>query len=376
MAVGIVGAGALGTTAALALAKRGVPVDVYERAPASGGATTRAAGIVYDAFATEVDARVAETAFRRFRELSTHDGFEFVRCPYVWIAGIDDDRRASALRTHVDRMQANGRAVRLVAPGDLRDRFPHIETDDVAVGAVAESAGYCDPQSYTTTMLDRATRAGATIHVDTPVTVESNPPRIAGFSTRDHREYEAVLVAAGAQSTQLLAAAGIAIPCKPYRVQAMTATAPGYDAPMVYDVTAGFYCRPHSKGVLAGDGTEEREVDPDVYDRDADCWFRSETTDGITQRLDLDVKPEIRRAWAGLCTATPDGNPLLGRVATGVYVATGFHGHGFMRSPTLGKAIAEAIITGGDAPISAFDPGRFDGDEEFTVVQGMRLDES
>ena len=83
----------------------------------------------------------------------------------------------------------------------------------------------------------------------------------------------------------------------------------------------------------------------------------------------------FRSAWAGLCTATPDRNPLLGPVDESgtVSVATGWHGHGFMRAPALGETVAEQVLGGGG--IEAFDPRRFDGDEQFRVVEGMTLDE-
>jgi glycine/D-amino acid oxidase-like deaminating enzyme len=377
MNVAVVGAGALGATAAHDLAVRGVDVEVFERGAAPDGATPRAAGVVYDAFAEDVDARVADRATERFREFSGSQGFELVECPYVWLAREGDDRRASAIQRQIERMTANGRRVSLLSTGELRDRFPEIHADDVAVAAVAENAGYCDTHSYAHAVLTTAERAGATVNVDAPVSVATDPPRVAGFPAPERREYDAVLVAAGAHSPELLADAGIAIPVKPYRAQALTAAAPDYDAPMVYDATAGFYCRPHPRGLLAGDGTVEREADPDDYDRDADGWFREETTANLAHRLDRDLEPErdVRRAWAGLCTATPDRDPLVGAVADGLYVATGFQGHGFMRSPALGAAIAEAILEADAAPIEAFDPDRFDGDEEFEVVEGMTIDD-
>jgi glycine/D-amino acid oxidase-like deaminating enzyme len=178
------------------------------------------------------------------------------------------------------------------------------------------------------------------------------------------------LVAAGAHTADLLAAAGIQVPLKPYRVQALTGS-PDYAGPMVYDATAGFYARPHPAGLLAGDGTEPVEADPDDWARDGDDWFVAETHERLARRLGVDLG--VERAWAGLCVATPDRDPLVGAVAEGVYVAAGWQGHGFMRSPALGEAAAQAIL-GGD-PVPGFDPDRFDGDEAFEIVEGMAIDE-
>ncbi len=383
--VAVVGAGAVGATAALDLAQRGHEVHLFERGADPSGSTPRAAGVVYDAFAEDVDARVADRAVERFRAFSDDDdfAFELVSCPYVWLARPGDDRNADAIRTQVERMRANGRDVELLAPGDLADRFPAVRADDVAVAAVAHDAGHTDPGSYAAAMVDRATSAGVRSHFGRAVGVGLDPPRVLTGDAAGKRrgseetahEFDALLVAAGAHTGKLLSAAGVPLALKAYRVQALTAGVDGaYDRPTVYDATGGFYVRPHPAGLLAGDGTEPVGIDPDGYDPDADPEFRREFPGRIRDRLSGSPSLGVDRAWAGLCTATPDRNPLLGAVGDGVYVAAGWHGHGFMRAPATAEAIAETIAAGERAPIPAFDPGRFDGDESFEVVEGMTID--
>ncbi|MUV61719.1 FAD-binding oxidoreductase, partial [Halobacterium sp. CBA1126] len=168
----------------------------------------------------------------------------------------------------------------------------------------------------------------------------------------------------------VLADAGVTVPVKAYRAQALTAAFP--DAiPTFYDATEGYYARPHPEGVLAGDGTEEAEADPESYDERGDDWFVAATRERLADRL-VDWEPDVRRAWAGLCTATPDRDPLLGELADGLYVAAGWQGHGFMRAPATGEAIADAVLGGETVP--AFDPTRFDGDEVFDVTEGMTVE--
>jgi sarcosine oxidase subunit beta len=91
----------------------------------------------------------------------------------------------------------------------------------------------------------------------------------------------------------------------------------------------------------------------------------------------------VERAWAGLCTATPDGDPLLGPVGEGVFVAAGWQGHGFMRAPAIGEIVAEGVLASLDGReandpespwIDAFAPDRFDGDEEFEIAEGMSVE--
>lgn len=63
---------------------------------------------------------------------------------------------------------------------------------------------------------------------------------------------------------------------------------------------------------------------------------------------------------------------MLGAVEPGLYVAVGWHGHGFMRAPALGAAVAGEIR--GEEGVDGFAPTRFEGDEEFDVVEGMTVE--
>ncbi|WP_339104177.1 FAD-binding oxidoreductase [Haloterrigena salinisoli] len=382
--VAVVGGGAVGATTAYDLAREGADVTLYEKDQIASGSSGRAAGICYDAFADPLDAEIASDAIERFRALSGDETFPFAECPYVWLAREGDTERADAIRDQVERMQENG-VVALEADGDaLADRFDALRTDDVAVAGIAGAAGYTDPAKYTACLAAAADGAGATLAPETPVEVETDPlrvvcaePRSAGDSSGrsprgdgTEREVDAVVVAAGAHTKQLLADAGIEIAMKPYRVQALVAGA-DVDEPMCYDASDSFYLRPHPDGLLAGDGTEYVEGDPDDYDRDADPEFADDLLERVRHRLP-DADLELERAWAGLCTATPDRDPLVGELEDGIYVATGFQGHGFMRAPAIGQRLAEQVV-GGEG-IAAFDPTRFDGDESFEIADGMSIE--
>ncbi|WP_144799493.1 NAD(P)/FAD-dependent oxidoreductase [Halorubrum depositum] len=406
-AVAVVGGGAVGVTAAVDLAARGADVTLYERGSLGSESSGRAAGVLYDAYAEDVDAALAARAMERFRAFDRSlPGFAFEPCPYV-IAVREGDSDADAVPAMVDRMRSHGRDVSVVDPAALADRFP-IATDDLAVAAVAENAGRCDPASYVAAIGRRARREGVAVETATAVSLTEGDPAVlrvdaADGSTAETGAFDAVVVAAGARTADLLSGAGIAVPVVPYRVQALT-SAVAYDGPMVYDATAGVYVRPHPTGLLAGDGTEPVAADPDGYDREGDGWFVDSVAETLRERLDAAsgsrsaAEPDVERAWAGLCTATPDGDPLVGPVggtgdagdgpdgdcADRLFVAAGWQGHGFMRAPAVGELVAEGVLASLDgvdaeAPespwIEAFDPDRFDGDETFEITEGMSVEE-
>jgi len=363
--VAVVGGGAVGATAAHDLAVRGADVTLYERGEIGGRSTARAAGIAYDAFAEDIDAAVAERSLQRFRALASASRFQFNETPYLFFA-TEAGPEVDAIRESVERMGHNGRDVSLVSPAEIRRRFPQLVSDDIHTAAVAENAGVADPESYAEEMAARAADLGADIREGVEAAVRADPARV--LVAGEEEAYDDVLVAAGAHTKRLLADAGVSVALEAYRVQAVRSGGPAI--PTLYDATEGYYARPARTGILAGDGAESTASDPENWKETADEGFPDRMARRLRGRL-LNFEGRTGTGWAGLCTATPDGNPLLGEV-DGLYVAAGWHGHGFMRAPALGEAIAEAVL--GGKTIGPFDPTRFNGDETFEIVEGMALD--
>ena len=358
--VAVVGGGVVGSTVALELARSGADATLFD-AEVAAGSSGRAAGICYDAFAGRLDAEIAAQALATFRERDA-----LTTSPYVWLAREGDDRNADAMAEHVPRMRERGRDVAFIEPAELSERWPALRADDVERAAIARDAGYADTAAYTRETAQLAVGEGADLRTGARVAVGPEP-------TVDGEAFDAVVVAAGAHTAPLLADAGYPIPVKAYRVQAFqsAATPLAERVPILYDATGGYYLRPDDGRLFVGDGTVPEEHDPDDWDRSADGWFR-ENCAAYLEAAVGEAVPE-HRSWAGLCTATPDGDPLVGERAPGLYVASGFQGHGFMRAPAIGERLADAVL--GGERIDAFDPNRFDGDEDFEIVEGMALDE-
>ena len=359
--VAIVGAGVVGVTTALRLARRDADVTLFEAGDVAGGASGSAAGICYDAFADPVDAELAGESLSMLRDhgaVTDH--------PYVWFAREGDERNAEAIREAVPRMQEQDRVVTFIEPSELGARWSGLRTDDLAVAAVAHNAGLVDTGAFTRETAQFAVSCGAEVLTDTR----------AGLDERgrvDGESYDAVVVAAGPRTGRLLEAAGHPLAVEAYRVQAyLTETSALSDrVPSLYDATEGYYARPMDGRLLVGDGTVAEPHDPTDWTRAADGWFRRDCRDYLETAVGEAL--DERRSWAGLCTATPDGDPLVGERAPGVYVATGFQGHGFMRAPAVATRLADQVL-GGDG-IDAYDPTRFDGGEEFEIVEGMSLED-
>ncbi|MFC6797373.1 MULTISPECIES: FAD-binding oxidoreductase [unclassified Haladaptatus] len=365
--VAVAGGGAVGVTTAHDLAVRDADVTLFERDELASGSSGRAAGVCYSHFPNPVDARIARRSLSRFREFAAaREDFEFTSCPYVWFAHESDEERCDRLGEQVERMNATGGDVSRVTPAELEADFPALRAADIGAAARADDAGYTEPATYVRAMGEAAREAGVTIEENAPVRLDDD----GNLETpRDAGAFDAVVLTTGVQTKKLLADAGIQIAMKPYRVQALTTekAAASDEIPMTYDATEGFYFRPRKGGLLVGDGTELFERDPDDYPEDADDEFVETNRQRVARRVAFE--PRVSRAWAGMCGATPDYDPLVGEVRDDLFVACGFQGHGFMRSPGIGELLAKQVL--GETDFDAFDPTRFRGDEEFEIVEGL-----
>jgi glycine/D-amino acid oxidase-like deaminating enzyme len=420
--VAVVGGGAVGATTAHELATAGLEVTLFEREQLSwdaatgaasrtpvDAASTRAAGVVYDAYAEDVDAALGARSLERFRAFDGTRGFRFHDCPYAICVREGDTERVEATRRAAERMRSHGRPVETLTPAAAGERFPRLTVEDLAVVAVADNAGWTETASYVAAVLGAARAAGVQIRDETRVGLDGPTTLTVGG---EPESFDAVVLAAGAHTARLCETVGIDLAAVPYRVQALTTRADpsaavaaeseqtGTDetertadeaephpGPMWYDATAGTYARPHPDGLLVGDGTVPEPADSEEWQREADDWFQTDALGVARERLRGSLAPATD-AWAGVCTATPDGDPLLGRVATGVYVATGWQGHGFMRSPAHAELLAERVaadlgvagadpasVPGGETALAAFDPTRFPAGVEFEIREGMLVEE-
>jgi len=73
---------------------------------------------------------------------------------------------------------------------------------------------------------------------------------------------------------------------------------------------------------------------------------------------------------AGQYTMTPDHRPLIGAAprARGLYLNTGYSGHGIMGAPAGARILAEAMTRSNDGS-HPFAPNRFDGQTDSPDIE-------
>lgn len=353
MDVGVVGGGALGCGAALALAEAGHQVELWERRGLGGASTAKAAGILSSfAWSDDEYRLIAQTRglIGETISLALAAGERNARgawrpTPSLVVARGEGLRLLDQLQDRVERMTEECDRLDAVRAGR---EFPAVRFEAGEECLVAQEDGVIEAGDLLVALRQRLADHGVVVHENAPL------PSLAQV------EADRTVVAGGAWTKPWLERQGVMLPALAYRTQlASLAIADASKVPIVHDLHHHFYARPESDGsMLAGDGTQLRPFDPDDYNEAADPEFVESIAHRVVERFTHGHEARLRAGWAGLCVGTPDRRPLCGPVPgrEGLFVLTGDNGFGLMRSLALGVRLAEAVAGRGDP---ALDPGRF-----------------
>lgn len=296
------------------------------------------------------------TAFlRQFSQRMTVDG----DCPdpafheggYLFLvtpSGLNQLKENQALQTSL------GAEIELLAPDELKARYPWLNTDDLAGGAFGvRGEGWLDAYGMMQGMRRKAIAQGTTYLTGKVARLEQS----GGHVTRVHLEdgriltCDAVVNAAGTGATALAATVGIALPVHTRKrsVFYVQCPQPLPGCPMVID-PSGAYFRPEGTGFIMG-VSPPADQDPDVADADFDVQF-SHFDDilwpTLAARIPAFEALRCTRSWAGHYDLNVyDQNLILGLHPTidNLYFANGLSGHGMQQSPAIGRALSELITT-------------------------------
>lgn len=339
--VAVVGAGVIGLAIARELTDRGVRVAVFERTGIGTGASGVQPGGVRQQWGTRIACRLARESVAFYTDaderLQAPVSLGFRRCGYLFVA--HTDVTLARLAANVQVQNAEGVPSRLVTPEEAAELVPGLRTDGIAGAAWCADDGYFDrPQSVV-----EAFGQGLDIRIETIVSLE---PRLA----------ETVVLAAGADTADLLRPLGIELPIEredrylflsePIRERLLE--------PLVVSAERRFAAKQLGNGrVLASDLGARGD------DSQQPAW-RATVRAGIEELVPALTYVSFPVLVRGEYDVTPDHQPLLGRVEEGLYVAAGFSGHGFMIAPAIARIVADAVLAEpADEALAILDVARF-----------------
>ena len=360
------GGGVIGCSIAWYLTQRGITdVVVLERRSLASGATGVCPGGIRQQFEGADDCMWARWSVKEFWEevnaiLEPVHPFDFERSGYLFLA--HSGELLSRFRDNVAQQNDLGIPSELVSPEGVAEIVPALDRSGLRGGTFCREDGCLeDCHGITTLLAQRAEERGAQVLIEEAVRIESGGTgwRITTRAATAARAIDCrcVVLAAGVDSVGLASTLGIELPIAAQRrrlaftvehdEQVMT--------PLVIAPERGFAGKQLGTGGFYIGWLQESGDEPELV-------FTENALRCGAGLLPLFERLPVRHVLAGTYDTTPDHRPIVGEVEgfTGLFVAAGFSGHGFMIAPAVGAVIAGGIAgEEPDFPTTAFSLGRF-----------------
>jgi len=348
----VIGAGCIGVAIAYHLGRLGVRgVRVLEREPFAGaGSTSKAAGGIRAQFSTPVNVQISMLAISHFQRFATEMETDPVYFPVGYLFLLCTDDQWTTFQAQAEMQRGLGLPVQTLTPTAAHAIVPELHVGDVRGATFCPIDGLGNPHETTQAYVARARALGATFDFGRPARgLERDGDRLTGVRT-DTGVIDTpwIVNAAGPYAAEVAAWADIDLPVRPYRRHCFTTEPLPFvheRMPMIVDMASGVYMHRESGGMLLGLANKE---EPPGFNTSVDWDFLERVVEPAVHRLPALEAAEVSNGWAGLYETTPDHNAVIGPPlgCSGLMLANGFSGHGFMHAPAVGQLVAEWIVLG------------------------------
>lgn len=368
--VAVIGGGVMGASILYNLTTKGIKDSVLlERDTLGSGSTGRSSGLIRMHYSTKVNAELSWKSFPyflNFDELIGQPKPQFIRTGFIAIAGPESKE---GLLNNVAIQQEVGIDTHIIDLKEAREIAPGFHLTDEESFAWEPQSGHGDPSGTAMAYIRGAEDLGAKVILKSPVQkIELKKNKVFAVHTeKETFETPIAVIATGPWSSQFLSHLGISLPLTATRHEVFLIKRNDNllsNHPSGADMSNMTYFRPEGNDMtLVGNGNREHIVDPENYnpkpsmDYLEDVWLR------LSKRIPSIAEGEYFTGYAGLYTSTPDTHPILDQIdgIDGLYICTGFSGHGFKLAPAVGVCMAELITEGHSSfvDISSLKSSRF-----------------
>ncbi len=262
---------------------------------------------------------------------------------------VDEANRAAAL-AGMELQRDLGCEVDWLEIAEIERRFSGYGSETMVGGTLGPRDGSVDPSAILRGYRAKAAELGAEF-IESEVTeliADGNEMRGVKLGDGTVMESTAVVNSAGAWAPALAKEIGVDLPVIPVMrtVYVVSTTVPAPGMPSVF-LPSGVYALPESDTtwLIAWSRPEDPvgfDFTPAGQGRFTDLIWPE-----LVEHLPAFDQLHVGRSWAGLYDVnTLDGNAIIGEWPTlaGLFVASGFSGHGFQQAPAIGRYLAESIL--------------------------------
>lgn len=379
--IAIIGGALAGAATAWHLARLDpkATIAVFERDPGfTHAATALSASGIRQQFSLAENIALSRRTLHFLKKAPENFGFEtdigFRENGYLLLCSDAGRERLEA--NHATQV-ACGADVAILAPEQLRARFPWLSTADIAAGSFGRSGeGWFDAMALLQAFRRSLGSQANVTRVSGEVTaIRSAGGRIASLRLANGDVWRSgtMVVAAGPASGAVARLAGVECPVEPRKRTVFFFRAPDRFPHMPLTVDpSGLYVRPEGEGYITGISpapAQDGPADPNDFEPD---WslFEERIWPQLAARIPAFETLKLQSAWAGHYDYNPfDRNALIGPLPgiEGLHVISGFSGHGVQQAPAAAEALAELIIHGAyrTSDCTAFAPDRVVRDRPF-----------
>jgi sarcosine oxidase subunit beta len=360
----VVGAGAVGASAAMYAAGLGAEVTLIEREYPASGSSSLSLGVFNRQTTHPEELELRIRSIELLRKLERDGDLPLEQTGYLRLARRpgDMERFAETLERQVALGYDGGR---LLDAAGVADRVPDLRTDDIFGGLYGDEDGTFDGHLVCGAYIAAAEAEGARLRVRTALTgADRGGDRITLQTTTGEIECDRVINAAGAWAGKVGEILGAPVPLIIQRHQitmAKLSTPLTYTMPTTNEYVPGsgdfalvlrqesserLLAMLHSHEVVEG---EEPVSDPDDYAKSVPFDYVEQVAMRLADRLPgLADSLSLDAGWAGLYPLSPDGQVIVGPYAADprIVAAAGVGGVGITISGAVGRLAADWAVHG------------------------------
>ena len=381
----VIGAGIVGASIAWRIAVRGIRVTLMEKAEPGSGASSHSFAWINAGAKRPIGYhnlnRLSLEMWPRFAAALSDDG-DGAGIGLRWGGKVSWAAEASAaedLASQVRQMQSWGYPTRLISAAELSELEPSLEVGTVAAAEYSENEGQVEPQLVVDACLRRLAEREAAICCGVEATgfALDGDGRVAAVETTSGGiECDAVVLAAGRDTTALAALAGVNVPqaespgivVRTTPMPPLLPNVPIVYAPPLSEAQQEIHLRQCADGrMMIGEGDQESLAEDDSRAHADDLLARARRyLPGLAGAEALPVP-------VGWRPMPLDGYPAFGFAdeCANLYIALTHSG--VTLAPALSQLAAQEICDGAaaDAVLSRYRPDRF---ATMTAEQAARME--